>query len=93
MISLRGVGARRGRFEIADVSFDLAEGAYGVVIGPAGAGKSSATPLFAYYTEGRVRKAGAYCLSAGQERAVRGCRAVRTRRDRREGIRGRAPAA
>ena len=41
MISLRGVGARRGRFEVADVSFELPDGAYGVVIGPAGAGKTT----------------------------------------------------
>lgn len=41
MISLQGVSARRGRFEIADVSFELADGAYGVVIGPAGAGKTT----------------------------------------------------
>jgi ABC-type sugar transport system ATPase subunit len=41
MISLQGLSARRGRFEIADVSFDLADGAYGVVIGPAGAGKTT----------------------------------------------------
>src|ERR1041384_1888901 len=41
MISLQGVGARRGRFEIANVTFDLPDGAYGVVIGPAGAGKTT----------------------------------------------------
>jgi molybdopterin-binding protein len=41
MISVRGLTARRGRFEIAEVSFDLPTGAYGVVIGPAGAGKTT----------------------------------------------------
>jgi molybdate/tungstate transport system ATP-binding protein len=41
MISLRAVTARRGRFEITDVTFDLPDGAYGVVIGPAGAGKTT----------------------------------------------------
>jgi molybdopterin-binding protein len=41
MISLQGLSARRGRFAITDVSFDVADGAYGVVIGPAGAGKTT----------------------------------------------------
>lgn len=41
MISLRGVSARRGRFEITDMSLDLAASAYGVVIGPAGSGKTT----------------------------------------------------
>jgi molybdopterin-binding protein len=41
VISVQGLSARRGRFQIADVSFDLADGSYGVVIGPAGAGKTT----------------------------------------------------
>lgn len=41
MISLRGVSARRGRFEISEITLDLPESAYGVVIGPAGAGKTT----------------------------------------------------
>lgn len=41
MISLRGVSARRGTFEIRDVSFDVPTGAYGMIIGPAGAGKTT----------------------------------------------------
>lgn len=41
MISLRGVGARRGKFEIRDVTFDVPQGGYGMIIGPAGAGKTT----------------------------------------------------
>ena len=41
MISLRGVSARRGKFEIRDVSFDVAKGNYGMIIGPTGAGKTT----------------------------------------------------
>lgn len=41
MISLRSVSARRGAFEIRDVTFDVAPGAYGMIIGPAGAGKTT----------------------------------------------------
>jgi molybdopterin-binding protein len=41
MISLQHVSARAGRFELTDISFDVAQGAYGIVIGPAGAGKTT----------------------------------------------------
>jgi molybdopterin-binding protein len=41
VISLQGITARRGRFEISDVYLELAAGGYGVVIGPAGAGKTT----------------------------------------------------
>jgi molybdopterin-binding protein len=41
MISLRGLGAKRGRFSIADITLDIAAGAYGMVIGPAGSGKTT----------------------------------------------------
>lgn len=41
MISLRGVSARRGNFEIRDVTFEVDAGRYGMIIGPAGAGKTT----------------------------------------------------
>jgi molybdopterin-binding protein len=47
MISLTDVRGRRGRFEIAGVSFALPDGAYGVVIGPAGSGKTTVLEMIA----------------------------------------------
>ena len=41
MISLQQVNARSGSFTLTDISFDVAQGAYGVVIGPAGSGKTT----------------------------------------------------
>lgn len=41
MISVRDLHARRGTFEIRDVAFDVPQGGYGVVIGPAGSGKTT----------------------------------------------------
>jgi molybdate/tungstate transport system ATP-binding protein len=41
VISLSGVTARRGGFEIRDVSFDIPASGYGMIIGPAGAGKTT----------------------------------------------------
>jgi molybdopterin-binding protein len=41
MISLREVTARVGDFAIEDVTFDVPQGAYGIVIGPTGAGKTT----------------------------------------------------
>ena len=41
MIRLDGIGARKGRFALRDVTFALDAGAYGVVIGPAGSGKTT----------------------------------------------------
>ncbi|HEU4785807.1 MAG TPA: ATP-binding cassette domain-containing protein, partial [Gemmatimonadaceae bacterium] len=41
MIGLQLVNARAGDFRLTDVSFDVAQGAYGVVIGPAGSGKTT----------------------------------------------------
>ena len=69
MISLKGVGARRGRFEIADVSFELPEGAYGVVIGPAGAGKTTLLETIAGLVpaRGRVMLQGADVTNAPSE--------------------------
>ncbi len=41
MIRLGGVTARKGRFVLDDVTFALAHGEYGAVIGPAGSGKTT----------------------------------------------------
>lgn len=41
MIRLEGIGAKKGRFALDDVTFALEAGAYGVVIGPAGSGKTT----------------------------------------------------
>lgn len=70
MISVQGVHARRGRFEISDVRFDLADGAYGVVIGPAGAGKTTLVETIAGLVpvqSGRIQAAGADVTSLAPE--------------------------
>ena len=70
MISLKGLSARRGRFEVADVSLDLATGAYGVVVGPAGAGKTTLLETIAGLIParaGRVVVAGRDVTSAPPE--------------------------
>ncbi len=62
MIALEHVGAEKGRFTLADVSFALTAGAYGVVIGPAGSGKTTLLEVIAGLlapTAGTVRIAGA----------------------------------
>ena len=41
MIALQGVTARVGDFAVEDVSFQVPQGAYGIVIGPTGAGKTT----------------------------------------------------
>src|SRR5262245_36603532 len=41
MIALEGVHASVGDFQLEDISFQLPRGAYGVVIGPTGAGKTT----------------------------------------------------
>ncbi|HSQ04088.1 MAG TPA: ATP-binding cassette domain-containing protein, partial [Burkholderiales bacterium] len=41
MIEARGLCARVGAFELADVTFEVPRAAYGVVIGPAGSGKTT----------------------------------------------------
>jgi molybdate/tungstate transport system ATP-binding protein len=41
VIAARCLEARVGSFELRDVSFTVADGAYGVVIGPAGSGKTT----------------------------------------------------
>ncbi|MEW5916685.1 MAG: ABC transporter ATP-binding protein [Gemmatimonadota bacterium] len=41
MISIRGLSARVGNFNLREVSFDVRDGGYAVVIGPAGSGKTT----------------------------------------------------
>jgi molybdopterin-binding protein len=41
MISVCGLGARRGKFSISDVTFDVPSGGYGMIIGPSGSGKTT----------------------------------------------------
>ncbi len=41
MIRLSGVAARAGKFELQDVSIEVPEGGYGLVIGPTGSGKTT----------------------------------------------------
>jgi molybdopterin-binding protein len=58
MIQLAGVGARKGRFALTDVTFSLARHEYGVVIGPAGSGKTTLLEVVAGLlapTAGQVR--------------------------------------
>ncbi len=47
MIALSGVSARKGRFHLSDVTVSLAAGEYGVVIGPAGSGKTTMLEVIA----------------------------------------------
>ncbi|HMA22536.1 MAG TPA: ATP-binding cassette domain-containing protein, partial [Gemmatimonadaceae bacterium] len=57
MISLQHVSARAGRFELTDITFDVAQGAYGIVIGPAGSGKTTLLETIAGVvraTDGRI---------------------------------------
>jgi molybdate/tungstate transport system ATP-binding protein len=41
MIVAEGLSAKAGDFQLHDVSFELASGAWGIVLGPAGAGKTT----------------------------------------------------
>jgi molybdate/tungstate transport system ATP-binding protein len=61
VIRLEAVSARAGDFRLADVSFEVAQGAYGVVIGPAGSGKTTLLETIAGIitpTSGRVMLGG-----------------------------------
>jgi molybdopterin-binding protein len=51
VISLQGVTARRGTFEVRDVTFDVPKGGYGMIIGPAGAGKTTVLETIAGLVE------------------------------------------
>lgn len=47
MISLVKLAARVGAFALEDISFDIPDGAYGVVIGPTGSGKTTLLEVIA----------------------------------------------
>ncbi len=71
MISLQHVSARAGRFELTDITFDVAQGAYGIVIGPAGSGKTTLLETIAGVvraTDGRILLGGEDLTAAPPER-------------------------
>ncbi len=63
MISVRSLSARRGKFAIHDVSFDVPRGAYGMIIGPAGAGKTTTLEALA----GLIPATSGHVLLGGQD--------------------------
>lgn len=50
MIQLRDVSARAGQFRLEGISFNIDQGAFGVVVGPAGSGKSTMLEVIAGVT-------------------------------------------
>ena len=61
MIRLEGLGVTAGRFALADVTFDVPPGGYGLVIGPTGSGKTTLLESIAGHhraRSGRVLLAG-----------------------------------
>ena len=72
MIEARALGARAGEFVLHDVSFVLPQGAWGIVLGPAGGGKTTLLETIA----------GVRAATAGQV-LLRGLDATRTPPERR----------
>ncbi|HEU4994741.1 MAG TPA: ABC transporter ATP-binding protein [Gemmatimonadaceae bacterium] len=71
MIALDGVHASVGDFHLEDVSFELGRGAYGVVIGPTGAGKTTLVEAIAGLvpiSRGRLTLGGADVTRAAPEK-------------------------
>ena len=61
MIRLDGLGVRAGSFALADVTFDVPPGGYGLVIGPTGSGKTTLLEAIAGHhraRQGRIELAG-----------------------------------
>lgn len=54
MIRLENISARLGRFELCDVSFEVPDGGYGLLIGPTGSGKTSLLEIIAGHTAPRA---------------------------------------
>jgi len=70
MIALDHVSARVGDFVLHDVTFDIPQGAYGIVIGPTGAGKTTLVEAIAGLvptTHGRLVLGGTDCTHAPPE--------------------------
>ena len=62
MIALSGISVRAGTFELRDISFDIPEGGYGVLMGKTGFGKTTLLEAMCGLREvvsGRIRLAGA----------------------------------
>lgn len=71
MISLQSVSARVGDFTLEDVSFAVPAGAYGIVIGPTGSGKTTLVEAIAGLvpiTHGRLFLGGSDLTRAAPER-------------------------
>lgn len=63
MIRLERVSATAGKFRLADISFEVGQGGYGVVIGPAGSGKTTVLETIA----GVVRSSAGRVLLGGTD--------------------------
>ena len=71
MIALDGVSARVGDFAVEDITFQVPQGAYGIVIGPTGAGKTTLVEAIAGLvpiTRGRLALGGTDMTHAPPER-------------------------
>ena len=71
MITLREVSARVGDFAVEDITFDVPQGAYGIVIGPTGAGKTTLVEAIAGLvpiTHGMLTLGGSDLTRAAPER-------------------------
>lgn len=71
MIGLERVHARVGDFDLHDVSFEVPQGAYGIVIGPTGAGKTTLVEAIAGLvpmTQGRLILGGTDLTHAAPEK-------------------------
>ena len=71
MIALEGISAHVGDFMLDDISFEVPQGSYGIVIGPTGAGKTTLVEAIAGLvptTSGRLVLGGTDLTSAPPER-------------------------
>lgn len=70
MIRLESVSARTGDFALEDITFEVGQGAYGIVIGPTGAGKTTLVEAVAGLVpiiRGRLILGGTDCTRAAPE--------------------------
>jgi len=71
MISLQSVAAKAGSFRLSDITFDVPQGSYAVVIGPAGSGKTTLLETISGVvkaTSGRITLGGEDLTGAPPER-------------------------